>query len=173
MHDAMVLKHPFHAPNIKIERALKHVAELEAEVESFVASDVFNIGAPGLNIPGKIIFATHLTIPPVPPVMSAILGDIIHNLRSALDLTACEMANANGQDIEGVYFPFCRSVDGLDEMIKRRKFDRAGPGAVALLRELKPYHGGNAALRAVHDLDVRDKHQSLIPGVMNVASPII
>jgi len=56
-------------------------------------------------------------------------------------------------------------------MIKSRKFHLAGEGAVAFLRELKPYHGGNFALRAIHDLDVRDKHQSLISTATSIISP--
>lgn len=104
--------------------------------------------------------------------MSAIVGDIIHNLRAALDLMAAELCRLNKESDDGVYFPFCETADKLAEMIKRRKFDRAGPAAVRLLTELKPYKGGNAALRGIHDLDIQDKHQSLIPNVMTVASPV-
>jgi hypothetical protein len=31
-----------------------------------------------------------------------------------------------------------------------------------MIRSLKPYKGGNEALRAVHDLDITDKHDSLV-----------
>jgi hypothetical protein len=73
----------------------------------------------------------------------------------------------------GFWFESRESADKLDDMIRRRHFDRAGTDAVALLRSLKPYHNGNAALRVIHDLDIRDKHQALIPNVIGVASPII
>jgi hypothetical protein len=58
-------------------------------------------------------------------------------------------------------------------MVIKRHFDRAGAGAVTLLRNLKPYKGGNAALRVIHDLDIQDKHRALIPQVMCAASPIV
>jgi hypothetical protein len=58
-------------------------------------------------------------------------------------------------------------------MIRRRYFDGAGDEAVSLLRRLKPYPGGNIALRAIHDLDIRDKHTSLIPTPMAVGSPVL
>jgi hypothetical protein len=51
----------------------------------------------------------------------------------------------------------------LDDQIIDKKFDRAAPEAVQLLRELKPYQAANGALRAVHDLDVMDKHQLILP----------
>jgi hypothetical protein len=61
-----------------------------------------------------------------------------------------------------VYFPFCESKEDLPEMIKRRSFHKAGEAAVALLHEFAPYRGGNIALRAIHDLDIQDKHTSII-----------
>jgi hypothetical protein len=61
----------------------------------------------------------------------------------------------------------------MDRMIKSRGFDKAGPEAVQLMKELKPYSGGNAALRAIHDLNIRDKHKMLIVHPIRAASPII
>jgi hypothetical protein len=57
-------------------------------------------------------------------------------------------------------------------MIRVRDFHRAGDQAVELLRGLKPYHGGNAALRAIHDLDIQDKHTSLIVAITMASFPI-
>jgi hypothetical protein len=111
-----------------------------------------------------------------PEHLGAIIGDIIHNLRSALDLVACDMVRAvEGKDanIDRVYFPFCRSAEDLDTAIRLRQFDRAGERAVQVLRGLKPYRGGNAALRAIHDLDIQDKHTSLILALTTVSVPII
>jgi hypothetical protein len=100
-----------------------------------------------------------------PEHLGAIIGDVVHNLRAALDLVACEMIRAvEGKDanVDRVYFPFCQRVDDLEGMIRKRQFDRTGEQAVQALRGLKPYRGGNAALRAIHDLDIQDKHTSLI-----------
>jgi len=167
------MKHLLSAPNTKIQRARKHLAELEAEAAAFIASypGKFNAevvetsGMRSINFNGHILGA--------PEMLGAIVGDVIHNLRAALDLTACEMVRAVGQDDKDVSFPFSESAEKLDDMIRRRHFDRAGTDAVALLRSLKPYHNGNAALRVIHDLDIRDKHHALIPNVIGVASPII
>jgi hypothetical protein len=37
---------------------------------------------------------------------------------------------------------------------------------------MKPYKGGNIALRAIHDLDVTDKHQALLPVLSGVSLPL-
>jgi hypothetical protein len=107
----------------------------------------------------------------VPPEFSAILGDAIHNLRAALDLLACELVRLNGQADDDVYFPFCRAAVDYASMIRTRHMDRASPQALALLQALQPYHGGNQDLRAIHDLDITDKHVMLIPAADMVGMP--
>ena len=37
---------------------------------------------------------------------------------------------------------------------------------------MKPYRGGNIALRAIHDLDVTDKHRALLPVLSGVSLPL-
>ena len=96
-------------------------------------------------------------------MLAPIIGDAVHNLRSALDILACDLAKLNGQSDDGVYFPFAKSESELDRQIAGRRFDRAGPAAVAELKALRPYKGGNTLLRGVHDLDIQDKHQFIIP----------
>jgi hypothetical protein len=111
-----------------------------------------------------------------PEHLGAIIGDIVHNLRSALDLVACEMVRAvEGKDanVDRVYFPFCKNAENLEDMIRTRQFHRAGERAVQVLRGLKPYHGGNAALRAIHDLDIQDKHTSLILALTRVTGRMV
>ncbi|HWA89052.1 MAG TPA: hypothetical protein VG889_03390 [Rhizomicrobium sp.] len=160
----------FHASFLKIARAKQHLQELEKVVADFLASDPAKF-APAPQVPGMISFGG-MTLRGLPEITSAILGDIIHNLRASLDLMAVALCQSNGHSGEKVYFPFCEKADDLPRTIKQRNFDSAGPKAVQLLTELRPYKGGNAVLRAIHDLDIQDKHRSLIPSMMNVESPV-
>jgi hypothetical protein len=48
-------------------------------------------------------------------------------------------------------------------MVRRKNFHRAGSEAVSVLESLEPYTGGSTALRALHDLDIQDKHHTIIP----------
>ena len=86
----------------------------------------------------------------------------IHNLRASLDLLASDLVKMNGKSTRNVYFPFASSKEELDEMIIKKKFNLAGDKAVELLKSYLPYTGGNDQLRALHDLDIEDKHQKLI-----------
>jgi hypothetical protein len=163
-----LLKHTFSSPLIKIARARKHLAELEQEIGAFLSTEP----ARWTHHPSPL----HLQIVLPPEHLGAIIGDVVHNLRAALDLVACDMIRVvEGKDanVDQVYFPFCQSADGLEDMIQKSQFHRAGEQAVQVLRGLKPYRGGNADLRAIHDLDVQDKHKSLIFANMTVSSRMV
>lgn len=149
-------QNPFRSTTAKLDRA-KH---LTAEIGSIVSSyDGAKLVASDRN--GGIGWNLRVTKPV--PEMAPIVGDAIHNLRAALDHLAVAAVGLNGRSSRGVYFPFAERAEDLDEMIERRKFHRASPEALNLLRELRPYRGGNEALRGIHDLDVADKHHSLVP----------
>lgn len=149
---------PFVSARAKLRRAQKHTEELRQQLLSFLGARIMPV-----EVTDKLVTWELVPKDEVPPDLEPILGDAVHNLRSALDHLAASLAIMNEQSPKGVYFPFAESEDQLDQMIRWRKFDRASPSAVALLKELKPYRGGNLALRGIHDLDVLDKHHSLIP----------
>lgn len=156
---------------LKIGRAGQHVATLRGEVAAYRARiPVYAVTFPNLRDPRYICWAIYFD-EPVPPHWAPIIGDIIHNLRSSLDLLACEIVRLNKGDPKDVHFPFAKDATELETMIKNRKIDRADPGAVDLIRALKPYRGGNKALRGVHDLDIVDKHQALLPVMGMITTP--
>jgi hypothetical protein len=167
------MKHTLSASDTKSQRARRHLVELETEVGDFVASRPVKFNVETIENSGGRSFNFHMHMAPVSENVGAIVGDVIHNLTAALDLTAAEMVRVAGEDDTGVYFPFCENADDLDGMIKRRNFDRAGAEAVALLQTLKPYRNGNVALQVIHDLEIHDKHRALIPSAMSAASPIV
>ena len=164
----------FSGSEIKIRRANKLLIELEASIlEYFQSKPVACTTKKSENNGAQCIIFEMSIEKPVPEEISAIVGDIIHNLRSALDLMACDLVRAAGNSEKKVYFPFCENENYLDDQIKVKNFDRAGPKAIHALKEIKPYNGGNPNLRAIHDLDIQDKHQTLIPNVMSFATPVI
>lgn len=148
----------FAASRLKLERARRFISELERETTTYKESNpatakiVLLNGAPVINLE----WAGAGLMP------GAILGDAIHNMRTALDLMASELVRIKGQSDKNVYFPFASSKEALGPLIKKRQFDRAGEDAVQLLNAIAPYYGGNDDLRAIHDLDIRDKHTALI-----------
>ena len=155
---------PFRAVDIKMKRAQHHLAELEATVQAYIATEPAKFE----TIVSGLIFRFEFNIRGAPDAVSAIMGDIIHNLRTSLDLLACELCHD-----ERASFPFSKREETLDATIKSTRFDKAGDAAVKLLRECKPYIGGNVALRAIHDLDIQDKHRGIIAAPISAATPVI
>jgi hypothetical protein len=161
----------FDASNLKLARARKHISELERVLAAHYAEHppqfVFN------EATSDATASLIVTAIAPPKCFGAIVGDVVHNVRAALDLMAVQLVSLKTTDTRGVYFPFCDVENGLEKMIKNKNFDKAGAEAVQLLRELKPFNGGNAALRALHDLDIQDKHHSLIPNASMMTTPQI
>lgn len=152
----------FKSSKLKIERAKKHTSELNNEIVSFLRRKPYRIviepGAePGIH---SLVIRVRENIPDNFPT---IIGDAIHNLRAALDLLACDLVRMNDEEIEDVYFPFCKDGKDFENTIHHRHLDRAAPEIVDIIRSLKPYNGGDDTLRAIHDLDISDKHKLLIP----------
>ena len=165
---------PFDAPRSKLERAKKHLSDYEeAEREFFgrkpckiVVEDFF-----GQSVPGSAAFIARIK-DPVPNSLSMIIGDLIHNLRTALDLMACDLVRLAGRNPSYVYFPFCESPDDLKDAIRKRNIHKAGEDVVRLVESMQPYKNGNLLLRAIHDLDVYDKHKTVLLTIAAASFPL-
>jgi hypothetical protein len=99
---------------------------------------------------------------------SLIIGDIVHNLRSAIDHIYWEIVSpfANGpSELRRVQFPSSETEAKVCESIKHRLGDRAGERFFSAVKTLKPHGeaGGNELLYLLHELDIHDKHKLLIP----------
>ena len=175
---------PMAASVLKINRAKKHLEELEQIVRRYIESDPIkyetSVGEPqqvGTMPDGKKHMTALITYnfkqEAMPEETSAVLGDIIHNLRAALDLMATELCRAEDDPDDQTHFPFARKEEDFEKRLIDTGFARAGHEALKLIREIKPYPGGNDLLRAIHDLDIRDKHKRLIVNAMSFGAPII
>ena len=153
----------FSSAHLKLRRARDLIDELDTLLAKRLADNpvqsefVEGSGGDGWSPTTKVVF------PPPPEMTPAIIGDIIHNIRTSLDHMASEMARLKGRPDKHVYFPFGEDANGLERMIEDKNFTYCGADAVDLLRTLKPYRQGNVELRAIHDLDVLDKHRELLP----------
>jgi hypothetical protein len=110
---------------------------------------------------------------PVPPPLLCIVGDAVHNLRSALDHLACELVRANrkgpGPQTE---FPI---LDGPITTAKREarfaaKVEGMRQEVIDAIRDVHPYQGGNNTLWRLHRLDAIDKHNVLLAGIGNITA---
>lgn len=110
-------------------------------------------------------------VPQTPATWSLVLGDALHNLRSALDLLAWQAVIAGGGTPgRSTAFPVFRDNDnhrgdkGVTTALRG-----APPGVVAFVRGLQPFNRCRSApvvlgdpLWQLHRLDIEDKHHLLV-----------
>jgi hypothetical protein len=104
-----------------------------------------------------------------PPEIPAITGDVVHNLRCALDhlafhlvqigITFGETAPAKWEDIQFPIFPSLESYKAG----KGRRIQGARREAIEAIDALKPYKDGCEALWLLRRLDNTDKHSFILP----------
>ncbi len=149
----------------KIGRAKKHLADLGAEISAYHGRTPYRIISDRQSKPGHELYRFEFT-EAIPCEWGPVVGDIVHNLRGALDTLATAMVVANGKTsnsvIQNTYFPI-----GATEQVFNEKLPAdlrgASEAARAMVKELKPYKGGTDTFWQLHRLDILDKHTALIP----------
>ena len=83
----------FKDSRIKIQRAEKHLAEFEKLMADFLIKDPARWQGPSIDsksAPEKhLVLKYEVSVDPLSEESGAIFGDVVHNLRTALDLMAC------------------------------------------------------------------------------------
>jgi hypothetical protein len=69
--------------------------------------------------------------------------------------------DGGGRPSRGTYFPIADSWKEF-EAAGHKKVQGASKNAVELIRQIRPYKGGNNTLWRLHRLDIADKHRLLI-----------
>jgi hypothetical protein len=148
----------------KIERANKHIRDLDAAIAAFLAINPYKVAAKRDPETGKPIYYV-AEVQPVPHEICIILGDAIHNLRTALDHLAQQLYLAgSGASVyrkETGFFiaqkatEYKRAVGG--------KVEKMGREAIDALAALEPYKGGKGNdFWVLHSLNNIDKHRTLV-----------
>jgi hypothetical protein len=89
-------------------------------------------------------------------------GDVVHNLRSALDHLANQLVWVGSGEKPGFRVEFPIAKDAITyEKEKARKVDGMCPEVIKVIDALKPYKGGNDMFWRIHELDNIDKHRTL------------
>jgi hypothetical protein len=150
-------------PRSKIERAKKHVRDLEVAVGGLVFSQTTHphviITEDDPERDHHIVYKI-AAVPDVPDEIAAIAGDAIHNLRSSLDLLMSQLIERRTGQTGDRYFP----TGGNRKVFEARCGAEIKPlvhqDVLKLVRATEAYRGGrgDAAWR-IHRLDIEDKHR--------------
>jgi hypothetical protein len=80
----------------KVKRANVHLSFLDEQIQGFIDSEPYKVETePGSQAGEVLLYANALREPPTQE-WSAIVGDVVHNLRSALDHLVWQLTLANG-----------------------------------------------------------------------------
>ncbi|MGZ6636454.1 MAG: hypothetical protein ACXVII_26455 [Solirubrobacteraceae bacterium] len=145
---------------LKYERAAEHFNVLVLDVEAYVESGPQ--WSVAVRVPEAGVLEQEFEVdPPPPPRLGTIVGDIAHNLRSALDVAAWQLAldhdEANAiSNQPRVYFPLYSDPDGFGRATSLRFFSDQ---ARAVIERHQPFHAGNVALLWLHEISNADKHR--------------
>jgi hypothetical protein len=151
-----------HGVRLKIERAKKHIQVLDAEIGTFCNTQAYVLG---VKEKPEIEYVTLYIaeIRPIPDEIPLILGDAVHNLRSALDHLIWQLVEAGGgTPNRDTYFPICQTPEKYTAAISKGKIKMMRPGAEKIICAVQPYTAGDNPLWYLHKLDIADKHRLLV-----------
>ncbi len=156
----------FPEARLKLKRANEHIAEVNRRIDAVV--DPANQTTWTDRDFESGIQSVHYRINKLGdlPDIALILGDAIHNLRSALDYSWIQVITALVPGAIGNYskFPVYPSLEQLKGGLAGRKINVVAPALFDLVVDkIKAYQGGNTFVCAIHQLDIQDKHRLLIP----------
>ncbi len=149
---------------LKIERAKKHVMDLQSELITFLESGPYKVGAKHDLETRKLIYYV-TSADPVSESLPLIAGDAIQNLMTALDHLAyqivCSDTGDNPPCPHRIYFPVADDAAKY-EVGKRRKLEGAHQDTFDAIDAIKPYKGGNDLLWILYRLNNIEKHRLLL-----------
>lgn len=158
----------FRGVDQKVQRGSFHLQELQRDFESRVDQRQY-IFLPEKQNDGMEYLYRAEHPPSVDPEWSDMIGDCVHNFRSALDHIAWQLVIANGGTPgRETSFPILSAPPSKTLKIA----GGIGPAALKVIEAVQPYNGTDAGehLKLLSDLDIFDKHREILVAVANVRS---
>lgn len=137
----------------KIERADEHFDLLEREIRAFTDRNPQPIGVsiPYFDAESGWFTVYAIEAEPAPPRLGVILGDLVHDTRSALDHLIWQLVILNGATPKrSNVFPLTLSEAGWDNAIRRRLLQGVSTKHRAIIKRVQPYQGPNGPERHLH-----------------------
>jgi hypothetical protein len=160
------MNHRLSGCRVKIARARKHLEELDRTVNGFLSVHPYDIYSEFSVDTGEEVWRIKVLLSP-PVELGGIIGDVVHNLRSALDLAVCRLVRVNNGNVTAnTGFPVY--TDATDyQSTGRKKVRGVTPAALRIIDFLQPCNQPvppeDHMNYILHRLDITDKHRLLIP----------
>jgi hypothetical protein len=160
--------HPLYSTLAKLDRADEQEKELRKDIAAALRAFHANATAKYLDVKAQEV--VWVFQPPVAPVMWAVrVGEIVHDMRSALDHAVARICENDGVVRDRQHaFPICADYDtfvrrGIGTKAALGQLHDLKPQSIAAIEKLQPYHARkeapkSAALYVLHELWNIDKH---------------
>lgn len=153
---------PSTGPHAKIARARKHVSDLADETRAYLKAEPAPLSIVPQTSREGIVRLRLRVERSIPITLALILGDCVHNLRSALDILACDLIRQAGGTVTTYSgFPIVDDAQRLPEVIAE-KLKGAGEPIHSTVADWQPFNGASNHFWLLHRLDITDKHKLLL-----------
>ena len=155
----------------KFNRSKQEFDVLRSEIEEFFERDPPPHYSRGYFDPDAWEWIERFRVREAPPLrFGVILGDCLHNLRSALDHLICQLTLLDGgtmADCEKTQYPIASKSEEQFEAMADFRIPLLSRHHRAMVKRTQPYRAGNRAfahpLSVLADLSNADKHRVLNP----------
>jgi hypothetical protein len=174
---------PLFGVRLKLERAVAHLAALDAEVSAWLAREPYTLYGefePWLKFgKGPNFGLYHLRfrdVGAIPPEWSVVVGDFLHNARTALDHLVWQLVLANGATPDtNNQFPISLTPDDFAKGLERDRLRGVRENDVQVIEDAQPYADEEfrdystvqlkveQPLAILRELSNTDKHRVLNP----------
>lgn len=150
----------------RVNRANEHLADLHNRIVTIyqtlrdeISSYREPMGCSGVREKCTVVIVKRLNNE-IPEIISILVGEIVYNLRTALDYLVYELARLDsGKLQDGTQFPICDSINGFER--NKRFLKGIDFRHVSSIESLQPYKGCDWT-KSLRDLSNLDKHRQLI-----------
>jgi hypothetical protein len=151
----------FAEARLKIKWANQHIAHLGDMLHAFSKTDFYIIAVEkDEDSDGHVWRFRQIRSPWEAPL---IIGDAIHNIRSALDIAYFSLVKQVGDPTDWTQFKFFSDRNHLVTSLRGGVLKRAPDIVDRLADEIRPYRAKDNSILALHDLDIADKHMLVLP----------
>jgi hypothetical protein len=163
----------------KISRAEHHLRDVDKALSLLIGSD------PDAKHPvifehesdGKVLVAKLTECQPIDSALPLMIGDCLHNLRSALDYLVYRLALKNGASsaaADKTFFPIYLTKSEFDKRIEKLVKPFISSAALAEIEKCQPYTAYDVPVEAdiwiLSKLDIFDKHRLLVVAAQKFAA---
>ncbi len=158
------MTHPLDGARAKISRAKDHLKTLDRDIRKYLGSNPYRIRHEVNPEHTRYVFRAQVIRPIPQTAWGLIIGDCVHNARSALDLLTWGVAEhftpSNPGDTRTQFPVYLNGPSFRKDGVSR--IERLPVRVQALIKWLQPYrraHKSADALAILHALDIADKHK--------------